>query len=266
LWVKIITFHYDFLESPSRKCRFMSTSGKPPEQALTLTDTPSPPQRRIKSFVKRSGRMGSGQLRAIAELSPRFVLPYGTHLLDVEQAFGNAQPLILEIGFGMGETTAAIAAARPEHNFLGVEVHEAGVGALLKRIGEQSLSNIRIMEHDAVEVVRDMLARDSLAGVHVFFPDPWHKKRHHKRRLMQAAFVSLLSSRIKPGGYLHFATDWQEYADYCADILSAEPILLNTVSAETRFAPKPEYRPLTKFEARGLRLGHGVWDLVFRKP
>jgi tRNA (guanine-N7-)-methyltransferase len=247
----------------------MSNSGKPvdqaSEQALThQTDEPEH-ARRIKSYVKRGGRMGTGQLRAITELSPRFVLPFDTQQLDTEKAFGNSLPLILEIGFGMGETTATIAAAQAQHNFLGVEVHEAGVGALLKRMGEQGLSNIRIIEHDAVEVVRDMLAPETLAGVHVFFPDPWHKKRHHKRRLMQAAFVALLASRIKPGGYLHFATDWQEYADICAHILSAEPSLLNTVSPEIRFAPKPDYRPLTKFEARGLRLGHGVWDLVFRK-
>lgn len=234
----------------------------------SLSDRPF--EHRIRSFVRRGGRLGPGQQKALNELGPRFVLPYAPqyapHLFfDAQAAFGNTQPLILEIGFGMGETTAAIAAARPELNFLGVEVHEAGVGALLKRMGEMSLSNIRIIEHDAVEVVRDMLAPASLAGVHIFFPDPWHKKRHHKRRLMQPEFVALLASRIAPGGYLHFATDWQEYADACVEVLSANQSLINTASSETRFAPRPDYRPLTKFEARGLRLGHGVWDLIFTK-
>lgn len=244
----------------------MTTTSKPSDVSPEKHSEPDlPHERRIKSYVKRGGRMGTGQLRAIAELSPQFVVPYRAALLDTQQAFDNDKPVILEIGFGMGETTATIAAAQPEHNFLGVEVHEAGVGALLKRIGEQSLSNIRIIEHDAVEVVRDMISPASLKGVHIFFPDPWHKKRHHKRRLMQPEFVSLLASRIAAGGYLHFATDWQEYADVCQQTLSAEPQLLNTVSPETRFAPKPDYRPLTKFEARGLRLGHGVWDLVFKK-
>jgi tRNA (guanine-N7-)-methyltransferase len=230
----------------------------------SLSDRPF--EHRIRSFVRRGGRLGPGQQKALNELGPRFVLPYAPHqAFDAPAAFGNVQPLILEIGFGMGETTAAIAATRPELNFLGVEVHEAGVGALLKRIGEMSLTNLRIIEHDAVEVVRDMLAPASLAGVHIFFPDPWHKKRHHKRRLMQPEFVALLASRIAPGGYLHFATDWQEYADACVEVLSASESLINTASGETRFAPRPDYRPLTKFEARGLRLGHGVWDLIFTK-
>ncbi len=226
----------------------------------------APFERRIRSFVKRSGRLGPGQQKALAELGPRFVLPYiAQQSFDAQAAFGNAQPLVLEIGFGMGETTAAIAQAQPTLNFLGVEVHEAGVGALLKRIGEMSQTNIRIIEHDAVQVVRDMLAPASLAGVHIFFPDPWHKKKHHKRRLMQPEFVALLASRIAPGGYLHFATDWEEYAQMCAQVLCSSESLVNSVSTETPFAPRPDYRPLTKFEARGLRLGHGVWDLIFHK-
>lgn len=169
---------------------------------------------------------------------------------------------MLEIGFGMGETTARIAAEHPDVDYLGVEVHTPGVGALLKRIGELGLSNVRIVQHDAVEVVRYMLPEASLDGVHVFFPDPWHKKRHHKRRLIQAEFVRLLASRLKPGAYLHLATDWEDYAHQMLAVLSAEPSLTNTAEG---FADRPAYRPLTKFEQRGLRLGHRVWDLIFRR-
>jgi len=162
----------------------------------------------------------------------------------------------------MGEATAHIAAARPETNFLCCEVHDPGVGALVKRILDQQLANIRIVQHDAVEVLQEMLAPASLAGVHVFFPDPWHKKRHHKRRLIQPPLVALLASRLAPGGTIHCATDWAEYAQQILDVLGAEPQLENTAQG---FAPKPDYRPLTKFENRGLKLGHGVWDVVFRK-
>jgi tRNA (guanine-N7-)-methyltransferase len=169
---------------------------------------------------------------------------------------------VLEIGFGMGAATAEIAAARPDTDFLGVEVHTPGVGALLKRIGEMELTNLRILQHDAVQVVEQMITPASLAGVHVFFPDPWHKKKHHKRRLIQPAFVALLASRLARGGYLHCATDWQPYAEQMLEVLSAEPTLENTAEG---YAPRPDYRPLTKFEARGLKLGHGVWDLVFSK-
>jgi len=177
--------------------------------------------------------------------------------------FGNAKPCVFEIGFGMGETTAQIAAARPDTNFIGCEVHLPGVGALLKRIGEQGLQNLRIVRHDAVEVLQHMIAPASLAGAHVFFPDPWHKKKHHKRRLIQPALVALLASRLAPGGYLHCATDWQDYAEQMLAVLGAEPQLRNTAAAD--YAPRPDYRPLTKFEQRGLRLGHGVWDLVFER-
>ncbi|MEO8249735.1 MAG: tRNA (guanosine(46)-N7)-methyltransferase TrmB [Burkholderiales bacterium] len=218
--------------------------------------------RRIRSFVRRAGRTTEGQARAFAELAPRFVLPYQANRLDLTGAFGRTAETILEIGFGMGEATAAIAAQTPEKNFLCCEVHEAGVGALLKRIGEQNLANIRILQHDAVEVLAQMIAPQSLAGIHIFFPDPWHKKRHHKRRLIQPPLARELALRLRIGGYLHCATDWQPYADQMLEVLSAEPLLRNTAGD---FAPRPDYRPLTKFENRGLRLGHGVWDLVFRR-
>ncbi|MCS6764878.1 MAG: tRNA (guanosine(46)-N7)-methyltransferase TrmB [Candidatus Protistobacter heckmanni] len=219
--------------------------------------------RGVRSFVMRAGRTTSGQQKALENLGPQFILPFQSAPLDWEAAFGRVgAPRIAEIGFGMGETTAHIAALLPQKDFLGMEVHEPGVGALLKRIGEQELPNLRILRHDAVEVMRQMIASDSLDGVHVFFPDPWHKKRHHKRRLIQPEFVSLLASRLKPGGYLHCATDWQPYAEQMLEVLSGEPQLRNTAPD---YAPRRDYRPVTKFEKRGLRLGHGVWDLVFTR-
>jgi tRNA (guanine-N7-)-methyltransferase len=169
---------------------------------------------------------------------------------------------VFEIGFGMGETTAAIAQAHPEIDYLGVEVHSPGVGSLLKRIDALGLTNVRIVQHDATEVVQHMLAPGTLDGVHVFFPDPWPKKRHHKRRLLQPPFVALLASRLKPGGLLHVATDWQDYAEQALAVLAAEPLLENTAAG---FAPRPAHRPRTKFEQRGVKLGHGVWDLLFRR-
>jgi len=220
------------------------------------------PARPIRSFVVRAGRMGPGQVRALAELGPRFMLPYTPALTDFDAVFGRHAPRVLEIGFGMGAATAAIAQARPDTDFIGVEVHIPGVGALLKEIGERDLSNVRIVQHDAVEVLEHMVAPDSLAGVHVFFPDPWHKLKHNKRRLIQPDFVRHLVTRIAPGGSLHCATDWQPYAEQMLHVLSAEPALVNSAEA---YAPKPDYRPLTKFENRGLKLGHGVWDLVFTK-
>jgi tRNA (guanine-N7-)-methyltransferase len=231
-------------------------------------DTPdAPPEdtlhhRRIRSFVTRAGRVSTGQRRALDELGPRFVLPFAPQQPDWNTVFGREAPRVLEIGFGMGATTAEIAAQRPDDDFIGVEVHEPGVGALLKLIGEQSLTNIRIIQHDAVEVLEQMIAADSLDGVHIFFPDPWHKARHHKRRLIQPKFVAQLVARLKPGAYLHCATDWQNYAEQMLEVLGADPLLENTAD---NYAPRPDYRPVTKFERRGLRLGHGVWDLVFRK-
>jgi len=216
----------------------------------------------IKSYVRRAGRTTTGQAKAFAELGPRFLLDYAPTPLDAPAAFGRAAPLILEIGFGMGEATAHIARVRPGDNFLCCEVHEPGVGALLKRIGEAGLTNIRILPHDAVEVIDHMLPEGSLDGVHIFFPDPWHKKRHNKRRLIQPPLVAKLAARLRSGGYLHCATDWQPYAEQMLEVLSAEPLLQNTAQG---FAPQPDYRPLTKFENRGLRLGHGVWDVVFTR-
>ena len=219
----------------------------------------------IKSFVTRAGRTTSGQAKALAELGPQFVLSFQPRPLNTPAVFGRVAPLILEIGFGMGDATAHIAAVRPTDNFLGCEVHEPGVGALLKRMGEQHIDNIRILQHDAVEVLEHMLDESSLDGVHIFFPDPWHKLRHHKRRLIQAPFIEQLLKRMKTGGYLHVATDWQPYAEHILAVLQAETGLVNASNRTDGYADQPDYRPLTKFENRGLRLGHGVWDLVFKK-
>ena len=232
-------------------------SASPAEQAA-----PAHPHRSIRSFVLRAGRMGSGQVKAMEALGPLYVLPYQATRLDVAQAFGRVAPTVLEIGFGMGDATAQIAAARPQDDFIGIEVHTPGVGALLQRIQERGLTNLRLLQHDAVEVLRDMIAPDSLAGIHVYFPDPWHKKKHNKRRLIQGPFVKELSSRLAPGGYLHCATDWQPYAEQMLEVLGAEPTLHNTADG---YAERPDWRPLTKFENRGIKLGHGVWDLVFTK-
>ena len=193
---------------------------------------------------------------------PRWGIAYAAAPLDLDRVFGRTAPRILEIGFGMGETTALIAAAHPENDYLGIEVHTPGVGSLLKEIAERGLANVRIIQHDAVPVLRDMIPPGSLAAAHIFFPDPWPKKRQQKRRLIQAPLVQLLASRLAPGGVVHAATDWEEYAAQMLDVLSAEPLLENTAPG---YAPRPEYRPQTKFESRGLRLGHGVWDLVFRR-
>ncbi len=204
--------------------------------------------------------MGPGQERALAELAPRFVVPYAADGADLSAAFSRPAPLVVEIGFGMGDATAQIAQANPGTNHLGIEVHPPGVGALLQKIEALSLENLRIVQHDAVEVLEHRIAPASLAGVNIFFPDPWHKKRHHKRRLIQPEFVARLCSRLAPGGVLHCATDWQDYAEQMLSVLSAEPMLSNTVAA---YADPGSRRPTTKFEARGQRLGHGVWDLVF---
>jgi tRNA (guanine-N7-)-methyltransferase len=219
---------------------------------------------RIRSFVVRAGRIGPGQARALTELAPRFVLPFvATGPVDFAAVFGRNAPLVVEIGFGMGSTTAEMAAAAPALDFLGIEVHPPGVGALLQRIDEAGLANVRIVQHDAVEVLESMIAPASLAAVHIFFPDPWHKKRHHKRRLIQPELVRLLASRLAPGATLHSATDWQPYAEQMLEVLSAEPALVN--ASGSGFAPRPASRPLTKFEQRGLDRGHGVWDLLFTK-
>jgi tRNA (guanine-N7-)-methyltransferase len=229
---------------------------------LLPDDVASAPRRAIRSYVLRAGRMGSGQVRALAALAPRFVLPFQAVPLDATAVFGRNAPLVVEIGFGMGQATAQIAAMQPGTDFIGIEVHAPGVGALLQRIDEAGLANLRLVRHDAVAVLEQMIAPASLAGVQVFFPDTWHKKKHHKRRLIQPAFVALIASRLAPGGRLHCATDWQPYAEQMLAVLTAEPSLANTCEG---FAPRPDYRPLTKFEQRGLNLGHGVWDLVFTR-
>ena len=262
---------------------------------------PSHPVERIRSFVLRAGRTTAGQQRALEELGPQFLVSFVDEPTDLQELFqGSGKPKILEIGFGMGETTAKIAALRPEDDFLAIEVHTPGVGALLKLIGEANLTNLRLIKHDAVEVLEKMLAEDVLDGIHIYFADPWHKKRHHKRRLIQEKFVRLLASRLKAGGYLHLATDWHNYAEQMLLVLNAEPTIQNSstkhVQIETfnaqdvvkpeelaknlnEFKPsseqlsrlhlgyveRPSYRPVTKFENRGIKLGHGVWDLVYIK-
>ncbi len=224
-----------------------------------IQDTPK--NRRIRSFVLRQGRLTKGQERALETQWPQFGIDYKENKIDLDQIFGRAESKkILEIGFGMGESTAKIAQTLPACDFLAVEVHTPGVGSLLKLTQELALTNIRIAQHDVVEMLENMLPENSLDGVHIFFPDPWHKKRHHKRRLIQAEFIKLLCSKLKFGAYLHVATDWQEYAEWVLDVLEAEPQLKNTAE---NYAEKPSYRPLTKFESRGIKLGHGVWDLVF---
>ena len=230
-----------------------------------MTDEASatpPPRGPIRSFVLRAGRMGPGQQRAMLEMGPRFLIPFAPALHDWDTTFGRQAPRVMEIGFGMGTATASVAAAQAQTDFIGVEVHGPGVGALLKLIGEQNLNNVRVLRHDAVEVLQQMLAPGSLAGIHIWFPDPWHKFKHNKRRLIQAPFVARLVQHLAPGGYLHCATDWEPYAQQMLQVLQAEPGLVNTTES---FAPRPDWRPLTKFEDRGLKLGHGVWDLLYRR-
>ena len=228
-----------------------------------MTDQPVS-SRPIRSFVLRQGRVSNAQQRYHDEGMPRYGIPYRAAPIDLAEVFGRGAPKILEIGCGMGETTAVIAAAHPGNDYVGIEVHTPGVGSLLKEIATRELTNLRVVQHDAVEVVREMILPATLAGIHIYFPDPWPKKRHHKRRLIQPPFVALLASRLAPGGYLHCATDWEEYAQQMLEVLSGEPLLANTADG---FAPRPAWRPQTKFETRGLRLGHGVWDVLFtRRP
>lgn len=218
--------------------------------------------RPIRSFVLRQGRVSNAQRRAHEILMPKYGIPFADNPLDLDQIFGRSVPKFLEIGFGMGETTATIAKAHPQYDYLAIDVHTPGVGSLLKQIDESGLVNVRVIQHDAVEVLQRMLPSDCLDGVHIFFPDPWPKARHHKRRLIQPEFITLLCRHLKRGGYIHAATDWENYAGQILEVLRNEPQLANTA---IDYAPRPEYRPLTKFEQRGLRLGHGVWDLVFRR-
>jgi tRNA (guanine-N7-)-methyltransferase len=227
-----------------------------------MSELDSVRRRTIRSYVLRQGRMSTAQKRAYEGLLARYAIPYAERHLDLTEVFGRSAPTVVEIGFGMGETLAAIAQASPQTNYVGIEVHSPGVGSLLKQIDALGLTNVRIVQHDAVEVVQTMLPPDSLAGIHVFFPDPWPKKRHHKRRLIQPDFVRLLASRLAPAGLLHVATDWEDYAGHMLAVLSEESLLRNTAPG---FVLRPASRPLTKFERRARQLGHGVWDLVFQR-
>ena len=216
----------------------------------------------IRSFVLRQGRVSNAQRRAYEDLLPKYGVPYTKDLLNFEIVYGREAPRYLEIGSGMGETTVSIARSHPQNDYLAIEVYTPGIGSLLKQIEEFKLTNLRIVQHDAVEVVNNMFPQEYLDGIHIFFPDPWPKLRHHKRRLIQPEFISLLCKYLKPGGYIHVATDWNNYADQILEVMSNELSLTNTARD---FVQRPEYRPLTKFEQRGLRLGHKVWDLVFKK-
>lgn len=240
-----------------------SNSSSDKGQATLSTKEDSHPRfGHIRSFVHRRSHITQGQQHAIDRLAPKWTIPYQDQLLDFATVFGRHAPTILEIGFGMGETTEKIAQTRTGDNFLGVEVFPAGVGSMLNRIEASNLHNVRIIQHDAVDVVNHMIPLESLDGIHIYFPDPWPKKRHHKRRLIQGPFVHLLAQRLKSGGYIHCATDWENYAEQMLEVLSNEPLLCNTADG---FAPKPDYRPQTKFETRGFRLGHSSWDVVFKK-
>ncbi|MCB1923967.1 MAG: tRNA (guanosine(46)-N7)-methyltransferase TrmB [Gammaproteobacteria bacterium] len=227
-----------------------------------MAEQPSRPPRQIRSYVLREGRLTPGQQRAFDLFWPRWGVEYGATSIDPAALYGNPQPLFVEIGFGNGESLAEMARRNPERNYLGIEVHRPGVGQLLRMLDEYGCENVRVMRHDAVEVLNGMLPPASVQGIYLFFPDPWHKKRHHKRRILSAAFVAELARVIKPGGFFHAATDWQDYAEQMMDVLSTTPAFVNRVG-NRRYSERPDDRPLTKFERRGQRLGHGVWDLVF---
>jgi len=221
--------------------------------------------RPIRSFVLRQGRLTVGQQRAFDTLWPRFGLEYDAKPIDFSALFGNDQPVFLEIGFGNGESLASMAAEHPDRNYLGIEVHGPGVGHLLIQIENLGLENIRILRHDAIEVLKHSIPDGSLQGLFLFFPDPWHKKRHHKRRILNREFVTELGRVIRPGGFFHAATDWENYAEQMMAVLSEADTLFENSAGAGQFTPRPDYRPLTKFEQRGQRLGHGVWDLIFTR-
>lgn len=230
------------------------------------SDTPATeaPKRRIKSFVKRTGRMTDLQRQAYKENWQKFGLSRETGAFDAKASFANEQPVILEIGFGMGGSLAEMALKSPDKNYLGIEVHSPGIGKLLSLVSEQGSDNVRVYEDDAVEVLKQCVADNSLAGVQIYFPDPWHKKRHNKRRLIQPEFLALLIQKLKPEAVIHLATDWEHYAEQMMEVLSANSDIANMIG-EQEYAPRPDWRPETKFERRGARLGHGVWDLLFKK-
>jgi tRNA (guanine-N7-)-methyltransferase len=221
-------------------------------------------RRRIRSFVLRTGRMTEGQQKAYQEGWEKYGLNVDDGLLDPEQSFGRIAPMVLEIGFGMGHSLSLMAEQAPDKNFIGVEVHTPGVGKLLALADEKSLKNLRVYEHDAVEVLAKCIADESLDTVQIYFPDPWHKKKHKKRRLVQSDFIQALRAKLKIGGVIHLATDWEDYADHMMEVMSLAEGFVNQ-AGEYGFAEKPESRPETKFERRGERLGHGVWDMLFEK-
>ena len=220
--------------------------------------------RTIRSFVKREGKITTGQQKAIDELWPTYGVELNEQQIDFDQLFGRQAPVVMEIGFGNGLSLANMAENAPELNFFGVEVHRPGVGSLLVQVRERQLNNVRVSGDDAVEVLKQV-PENSLDRMQIFFPDPWHKKRHHKRRLIQASFVAEVVKRLKPNGILHVATDWENYAEQVMEVLQANTDLQNQSQTDDSFSPKPDYRPETKYERRGLNLGHGVWDLVFSK-
>ena len=231
-----------------------------------MTDAaPGKPLRPVRSYVLREGRITPGQQRAFAELWPRYGVTFdGAEPLDLTALFGNRHPVVLEIGFGNGDSLAATAARHPKTNYLGIEVHRPGVGRLLQTLAEQGLDNVRVLRHDAIEVLERGLPPASLAVAQLFFPDPWPKKKHHKRRIVQPELLDPLHRVLQPGGIFHAATDWHDYATHMLAVLEADPRFEN-VAGKGHFAPRPESRPETKFERRGRRLGHGVWDLLFRR-
>jgi tRNA (guanine-N7-)-methyltransferase len=233
----------------------------PEDPAVTETERP---HRAIRSYTLRQGRLTPAQQRAMDELFPRFGLASAAAPLDFTALFGRSAPCILEIGFGNGDSLAAIAQAHPDNNYLGIEVHTPGVGHLLLKIEELGLNNLRVMRDDAVEVLTRRIPDDSLDAVYLFFADPWPKKRHHKRRIVQDEFVQLLRRKLKVGGRFHMATDWENYAQHMLEVMTAAAGFRNT-SPTGDYVPRPDYRPLTKFEQRGQRLGHGVWDLIFER-
>ena len=220
--------------------------------------------RKIQSFVKREGRLTKGQALAIEKYWPQYGMEFQTQPYDLAEVFGRDAPVVLEIGFGMGKSLIEMAAAEPDKNFIGIEVHTPGVGACLADAVEQNLENVRLFEYDAVEILKQSIADNSLARVQLYFPDPWHKKRHHKRRIVQPEFVQLLRSKLQTGGIFHMATDWENYAEHMLEVMSVQPGYQNT-SENNSYVERPDFRPLTKFEQRGQRLGHGVWDLIFKK-
>ncbi len=220
--------------------------------------------RRIRSFVRREGRLTTGQRHALESYAVDYVLTLDQGVLDFPKTFGRVAPVIVEIGFGMGHSLLEMAKQHPEQDYLGIEVHPPGVGSLLMEIREHQINNLKVINYDAVKVIKDMIMENTIHGFHIFFPDPWHKKRHNKRRIIQKEFIDVLCSKLKPGGYIHLATDWEDYAIWMLDILKNNLQLENT-SKTNDFIPRPEQRPETKFEQRGLNLGHGVWDLIFNK-